>query len=96
MNTRATAAWVLTQVFVDGNSLSAALPAVLSNIKNTQDKGLIQEMCYGVMRWYPRLEWVANHLVDRPLKVRDRDVLNLILLGLYQFMFQRTFLKKKV
>ena len=89
MNTRATAARVLTQVFVDGNSLSAALPAVLSNIKNTQDKGLIQEMCYGVMRWYPRLEWVANHLVDRPLKVRDRDVLNLILLGLYQFMFLR-------
>jgi len=89
MNSRAMAAMVLTRVFGDGNSLSTALPPVINNVQDARDKSLIQEICYGVTRWYPRLEWLVNHILDRPLKARDHDIFNLILVGLYQFMFMR-------
>ncbi|HEY4732411.1 MAG TPA: 16S rRNA (cytosine(967)-C(5))-methyltransferase RsmB [Gammaproteobacteria bacterium] len=89
MNSRARAAMALTQVFNDGHSLSAVLAGALDGLENHKDKGMIQELCYGVLRWYPRLEWLANRLLDRPLKARDRDVYNLVLVGLYQFMYMR-------
>ena len=89
MNPRAVAATLLVHVFIDGHSLSAVLPSVMINVTNNRDKGLVQELCYGVLRWYPRLEWLADQLLDRPLKKRDRDILNLLLLGMYQFLFMR-------
>jgi 16S rRNA (cytosine967-C5)-methyltransferase len=87
MNARAIAATALNEVFVDRHTLSTVLSTTLDSVKANQDKGLIQELCYGVMRWYPRLEWYANQLLDTPLKARDRDVLNLLLVGIYQLLF---------
>jgi len=89
MNARATAAIALTEVFVAGHSLSKVIPATLVNAKVTQEKGLVQELCYGVLRWFPRLEWIVDQLLERPLKTRDRDVLNLLLVGVYQLLFLR-------
>jgi 16S rRNA (cytosine967-C5)-methyltransferase len=89
MKARAVASTLLTRVFSDGHSLSAALPATMADLENARDKGLVQELVYGVLRWYPRLEWLVDQLLDRPLKKRDRDILSLLLVGIYQFLFMR-------
>ncbi len=51
---------------------------------------LVQELCYGVMRFLPRLDRLAAELLKRPLKRRDRDIHALILTGLYQLTEMRT------
>ena len=44
-------------------------------------------MCYGVLRYYPRLTYLAAQLLHKPLKRKDRDVQQLILIGLYQLIY---------
>ncbi len=50
---------------------------------------LIQELSYGVCRWYHRLHFFAQALLDKPLRAKDTDVYCLILLGLYQLFYLR-------
>lgn len=50
---------------------------------------LIQELCYGVCRWYQRLEFFAQALLEKPLRAKDNDVRCLILIGLYQLLYMR-------
>lgn len=83
MSARAIAATVIQKVFA-GCSLTQAL-ADLST--NTHEMPLIQEMCYGVLRYAPRLTFMLNQLIDTPLKAKDSDVHALLLLGLYQLIY---------
>jgi 16S rRNA (cytosine967-C5)-methyltransferase len=50
---------------------------------------LIQELSYGVCRWYHRLDFFAQALLEKPLRAKDADVHCLILLGLYQLFHLR-------
>lgn len=50
---------------------------------------LIQELSYGVCRWYFRLQFFAHALLEKPLRAKDADVHCLILLGLYQLFHMR-------
>ncbi len=84
VNPRAAAARVLTEVLVDGRSLTEALAA-----EQGADKALIQELCFGVLRWYARLDALAGALLNKPLRGKDRDIRLLILIGLYQLDFTR-------
>lgn len=86
MNPRATAAKAITSVIAEGKSLSVALPAAVKDL-TPKERPLVQELCYGVLRWYPRLEAIAALLLRKPLKGRDADVQNLLLTGLYQLLF---------
>ncbi|PSU29549.1 16S rRNA (cytosine(967)-C(5))-methyltransferase RsmB [Photobacterium lutimaris] len=88
MNVRAAAAKVIYQVVDQGQSLSTALPAAQQDIKE-RDHALLQEMCYGVLRWLPRLESVTQQLMDKPLKGKQRVFHHLILVGLYQLGYMR-------
>lgn len=69
-------------------SLASALAPQLRHHDNLNG-ALIQELCYGVCRWYGRLHFVAQRLLDKPLRNKDSDVYCLILLGLYQLYFSR-------
>lgn len=82
MNVRAAAAQVIYQVVDQGQSLSTALPAAQQQIKE-RDQALLQEICYGVLRWLPRLESITQKLMDKPLKGKQRVFHHLILVGLY-------------
>lgn len=84
---RALAAIVLRRVF-EGQSLSDALPWALE-LCDPQDRGLMQELCYGVLRHGHRLEAVAARLMTHPLKTNQGDVQALILIGLYQIIHTR-------
>lgn len=88
MNVRAAAANVLFQVVDKGHSLSNALPAAQQTIK-PRDHALLQEICYGALRYLPRLESIANELMDKPLKGKQRVFHHLILVGIYQLSFMR-------
>ena len=85
---RAVAAGIIWQV-TEGRSLSEAL-ARQSAKGPPQQRSLVQELCYGVMRWHPRLSALAALLLERPLKPKDGDIHALILLGCYQLLHMRT------
>jgi 16S rRNA (cytosine967-C5)-methyltransferase len=87
MMARVAAAKVIAAVH-GGRSLSAELPMALQQVPS-RDRPLVQELCYGVLRWFPRLEALAARLLSRKLKARDRDVQALILAGLYQLLHMR-------
>ncbi len=84
---RALAAKTLARV-VNGASLTAVLDDNLPRARDN-DRALIQELCYGTLRAWPRLEHIAGALLRKPLGKKDRDVQALILLGLYQLTAMR-------
>ncbi len=88
MNVRAAAANVLYLVVDKGHSLSSALPAAQQTVR-PRDHALLQEICYGALRYLPRLEMIANQLMDKPLKGKQRVFHHLILVGIYQLSFMR-------
>ena len=84
---RASAAQLLQQLFA-GRSLSTLLDAG-SGAASHADAALIQELCFGVARWWPQLDALSGLLLQRPLKSRDGDIRALIALGLYQLEHTR-------
>ena len=85
---RVIAAKILCQV-VGGGSLSDVLTKTLPDTA-TKDRALVQELCYGVLRWWHRLQFFAQQLLERPIKDKDRDLEMLILIGFYQLLYMRT------
>lgn len=87
LDARAAAARAVTGV-LEGRSLTAALPPLLEQV-TPRDRGLVQELAYGTLRHGPKLQGLARQLLSRPLKDRDRDVMALLLTGLYQLEHTR-------
>ena len=84
---RALAARILARV-EGGASLTAALDDSLPHTRDA-DRALVQELCYGTLRAWPRLEIITNALLRKPLGRKDRDLQALILLGLHQLTAMR-------
>jgi len=91
MNPRAVSSQILDQVCFHGRSLSQALSQALDNLPDEakNQKPLIQEICYGVLRDYPRLSAITKGLLKKPFKTKDGDVQSLLLVGLYQLIAMR-------
>ena len=87
MNLRLLAAKALTRVVVDGQSLTVALEQAFPPLQTVQDRAFIQALCYGVCRYYHRLDFILSRLLDKPLK--DTSIRLLVLIGLYQLAFMR-------
>lgn len=62
-------------------ALAEALPAVVP-----RDRGLLQELAYGSLRWWHQLAPLCDGLLERPLKSRDSDLRALLVLGAYQLL----------
>ncbi|GAA6151419.1 16S rRNA (cytosine(967)-C(5))-methyltransferase RsmB [Pseudoteredinibacter isoporae] len=88
LDTRAAAAKAIAQVFRQQGSLASALPPVLKQVK-PQDKGLLQELCYGSLRYFHRLNHSLQGLLTQPLKAKDQDIQALLLIGCYQLDYSR-------
>ena len=71
---RACAARVLAQVIADGRSLSDVLPGAVQPLTDPRQRALVQELSYGTLRWYYRLDALLQRLLQKPLKQRDADV----------------------
>ena len=87
MNTRSLAANALVRVVGEGKSLTDALEEILPKIPRDIDRALVQALCFGVARWYCRLDFILGQLVAKP--IRDKEVRLLALLGLYQLEYTR-------
>jgi len=86
-NSRAIAARLLQQL-QQGRSLSELFEHGLKDA-SPRDVGLVKELCFGVARWWPRLEAITVRLVRKPLKPRDADIKALIMIGLHQLLHMR-------
>ena len=84
IDARACAARVLVRVVAGGESLADALPDAMQPVSDARQRALIQELVYGTLRWYYRLDALLQQLLQKPLKQRDADVRCLLLTGLYQ------------
>ncbi len=82
------AAMALSEVFRQGHSLTSVLPRWQTQL-SAKDRPLLQELCYGVLRWQPRLDALASQLLKKPFKTKDMDVHALVLLGFYQMIYLR-------
>lgn len=87
-NLRSLAATAIYQVIDNGQSLSTVLPDLQRNI-NDKDKALLQEICFGVLRYLPKLEWFISQLMEKPLTGKQRTLHYLIMVGIYQLLYTR-------
>ncbi|MGD8910292.1 MAG: transcription antitermination factor NusB, partial [Chromatiales bacterium] len=83
------AAAKVVQGVLDGYSLATLIPQQLSAITDLRDRALAQELSYGTLRSYPRLQILLEHLLQKPIKAKDRDVTALLLIGCYQLLYLR-------
>ncbi|MGB0662657.1 MAG: 16S rRNA (cytosine(967)-C(5))-methyltransferase RsmB [Pontibacterium sp.] len=83
MNIRALAAEVVGDILNHHGSLKACLPEALDRCP-ANERPLLTQLCYGVMRDYHTLNVIAAQLFNRPIKPRDYDIRALVLIGLYQ------------
>lgn len=89
MNSRSLAALVLVEVLDRGITLDHALKAHGDDLP-PRDQAFLQELCYGVLRWLPRLRYQLGLLLQKPLKTENHDIECLLLNGLYQILYLRT------
>ncbi|MGD9152869.1 MAG: 16S rRNA (cytosine(967)-C(5))-methyltransferase RsmB [Gammaproteobacteria bacterium] len=81
MNSRLTANKIIVKLLRDKISFAKTL---------TNAESFVQELCYGVSRWYLQLDFIAKKLLTKPLKSKDLDIYILILTGLYEIIYMRT------
>lgn len=89
-NSRAIAAQIISRVLKEKMSLKDALSQGVNANINSRDRAFIQELCYGVIRWYAPLRQLCAYLLKKPLNASDQNVYALLLIGLYQLNYLRT------
>ena len=82
LTTRAVSARILAAVY-GGESLVRALPKGLESLSG-EDRPLVQELVYGTLREWPRLEGITSQLLRKPPRSKDADILCLIFTGIHQ------------
>ena len=87
-NIRALAAKCCYSVIDQGRSLGDELPKQQDKVA-AKDKGLLQEICYGVLRYLPELEHDVRGLMQKPLTGKQRVFHFLLLVGVYQIKYMR-------
>ncbi len=88
MQVRVAAVKVLLAVTRDGVSLNQCLPELLTQVVE-RDRPLLQDLCYGTLRWYPRLNTLLKVLLEKPFRSKDQDIHVLLACALYQIMETR-------
>ena len=88
VNIRALAAKCCYSVIDQGRSLGDELPKQQDKVL-VKDKGLLQEICYGVLRYLPELEHDVRGLMQKPLTGKQRVFHFLLLVGVYQIKYMR-------
>lgn len=86
---RLVAAQVIARLNSHQETLAQLLPKAQSQIAE-RERPLLQELCFGTLRWYPRIKQIYLQLMAKPLKAKDGDIEALIFLGVYQLGYMRT------
>jgi len=86
LSSRAVAVLIVQECIESGHSLSSVLPRYLENLKPLQ-RPLAQEISFGVLRWYYRLNPLLGKMLSKPLRGKKRVVHYILLAGLYQINY---------
>jgi 16S rRNA (cytosine967-C5)-methyltransferase len=84
--TQQRAAKVLSQVLQGGN-LNHVLDLEMRNITSQQERGALQDLSYGTLRFYGQLRNALSLLLTKPIK--DIQIQSLLLIALYQLQFSK-------
>ncbi|MBU0689087.1 MAG: 16S rRNA (cytosine(967)-C(5))-methyltransferase RsmB [Gammaproteobacteria bacterium] len=89
MNVIQTEAAGIVQRVMDGCNLDRALADRLAanSDYSPQQRGALQDLSYGTIRYYARLEFMLGKLLDRP--PRDKLVSHLLMVALYQLEYSK-------
>ncbi|OCG01667.1 16S rRNA (cytosine(967)-C(5))-methyltransferase RsmB [Gilliamella sp. wkB112] len=87
-NIRAVCAQAIFNVLEQGHSLSATL-TILNDKVADKDRALVQEICFGVMRVLPELNFYVHTLMNKVLTGKNRILHYLLLVGIYQILYTR-------
>ncbi|WP_294612537.1 16S rRNA (cytosine(967)-C(5))-methyltransferase RsmB [uncultured Gilliamella sp.] len=87
-NIRAVCAQTIFNVLEQGHSLSATL-TILNDKVADKDRALVQEICFGVMRVLPELNFYVHTLMNKVLTGKNRILHYLLLVGIYQILYTR-------
>jgi 16S rRNA (cytosine967-C5)-methyltransferase len=88
LDVRVAASQVLTAVLRDCQSLTQALSKIADRVTE-RDRGLLQELCFGVARYTPAYEVLAKTLLSTPIKTKELQVKALLFIGFYQLEHTR-------
>ncbi|BBN58657.1 16S rRNA (cytosine(967)-C(5))-methyltransferase RsmB [Hydrogenovibrio marinus] len=89
-NSRYVALKMCLNVIEHGRSLSQTLAEGLAQFSDRRERAFTQNLVLGTLRWQERLAAIRAHLLKKPLKAKDEDVNQLILIGLYQILYMDT------
>ena len=79
---------IVDNVVHGGRNLTQVLSETLRTKFNTaQERGALQDLCYGTLRHYSRLVFMLDSLLDRP--VQDAALRNLLLVAMYQLQYTK-------
>lgn len=83
------AAKAVGKVVRDGRNLTQVLGETLrkQSSLNAQEKGALQDLCYGTLRYYARLNFILDNLLQR--RVQETPLRCLLLVALYQLQHTR-------
>ncbi len=78
------------EIVLSGKNLTLVLQALWHHnpLLSLQQRGAIQDIVYGVLRYLGQLEGVLSQLVKRPLS--DKRLRNLLLVSLYQLHYSKS------
>ncbi len=82
-NSRAITAQILFHIIEKGQNLNQQLASHNHN-------AYVQELCYGVCRYYPELIFYVQKLLRQPLKAKNKLVELLLCIGLYELQYSHT------
>lgn len=90
-NIRLSAAQIIAALIGGRGSLTTHLSDFVNNetLEIEKDVSLLKHICYGVARYFPRLEFIASQLLKKPFKKKDADIYALVLIGIYQIFEMR-------
>ncbi len=61
-----------------------------ARLDDPREQAFARRLAYGVLRWKGALDWLADELLEKPLRAKERQVRRLVLLGLYQLWREDT------
>ena len=88
MNARIAAVHIITSILHNEGSLSKLVPLYIAKVDES-DRGLMQQLCYGTLRYYPVLSCYLDLLLTKPFKKKDRDLEAVIACAIYQLLETR-------
>ncbi|MCZ2721860.1 16S rRNA (cytosine(967)-C(5))-methyltransferase RsmB [Marinomonas sp. 15G1-11] len=89
LTARAVAITVISGVLQNKGSLSTQLSKHVSRV-NSEHQAKLKEICFGVCRWFPKLNSIALSMLQQPFEEEDYDLYAALLIGLYQLEYMDT------